>query len=158
MITELINLAVVFFLGILYMALYAKILNNFFRSIMYPKNTAALMLFSAGLFSAGINLYEISEVSSAAFHFFSQRGEMVKAIGYYGMFFVGMWLFSFVFFRVSFYLVDLISPENEKVELAKNNLEIAALHSLILLSLSLVVSPALVAVATKCIPYPEMPF
>ena len=69
-----------------------------------------------------------------------------------------MWIFSLVFFRLSFIVVGLLTPENEEDELMKNNIEIAAIHAIILIALSFVISPALIQIASEFIPYPKTPY
>ena len=44
------------------------------------------------------------------------------------------------------------------IELLKNNIELAIIHAVILISLSFVIAPALVKIAAEFIPYPKMPF
>lgn len=74
------------------------------------------------------------------------------------MFLYGHVDFSFILFHLSFLLIGFITPENENDELSKNNLEIAILHVIILISLTFIIAPALVKIAAEFIPYPEMPF
>ena len=54
--------------------------------------------------------------------------------------------------------MNRVLPENEKIELDKNNIELACLHTIVLLILTIVITPALIALASQFIPYPEMPF
>jgi hypothetical protein len=154
----IINLSMVVILGILYMFFYARIADNFFNSFAKPKTNAVLILFVSTLLSAGINLYHISDIASTAFNFYYGSGQIINAFIYYIIFFAAMWIFSFVFFRISFELVSRLSKENEKVELAKNNIEVALVHSVILIVLSFVIAPALVSFASKFISFPPTPF
>ena len=69
-----------------------------------------------------------------------------------------MWLFSLGLFHVSFLITGMLTTESEKDELSKNNIEVALLHSIILISLSFIIAPALTKIASSFIPYPELPF
>jgi hypothetical protein len=137
---------------------YSLVINKVLNKISTPKNTAILMIYFAALLSAGVNLYHISEISTNAFTFFFDKKDFANAILYSVGFFVGMWVFSFVFFWVSFYLVGMFTSQSEKHELSMNNREIAGLHGVILLTLSFVIAPALISIASQFIPYPELPF
>ncbi len=62
------------------------------------------------------------------------------------------------FTKLSFIIIGYLTPEDEKVELNKNNIELACLHTIVLVILTVVITPALIALASQFIPYPEMPF
>jgi hypothetical protein len=55
-------------------------------------------------------------------------------------------------------IVGFITPENEDDELIKNNIELAILHAVILISLAIMLAPALVKIEAQFIPYPKMPY
>ena len=55
-------------------------------------------------------------------------------------------------------VIGLLTPEKEEDELVKNNIELALIHSIILISLSFIIAPALTQIASEFIPYPKMPF
>jgi hypothetical protein len=158
MTNQIITLAIVILSGLLYLFFYAKIQNSFFNSISTVKNNAILTLYGASLISASINLIEVAEISEDAIRFFINDGLIFKAIYFSFFFFLGMWIFSFVLFRISFLIISILSKENEKSELNKNNMEIALTHSIIVISLSFVIAPVLVTIAQGFIPYPDLPF
>ena len=155
---ESINLALASLLGILYMFFYIRITNKFLNGIATKKNNAMLILFTAAILSAGINLHHVSELSSASFHFYFNYNNILIAVLSYLIFFCSMFLFSFVFFRLSFAIIGGLTKENESAELAKNNIEIALIHWSILVILSFVIAPAIISFATQFIPYPKTPF
>jgi hypothetical protein len=156
--TSVINLVIIVLLGIAYMFTYSLVISKFLNKISTPKNTAILMIYFSALLSAGVNLYHISEISTNAFTFFFDKKDFVNAVLYSIGFFVGMWVFSFAFFWISFKLVGVFTSQSEKHELSMNNREIAGLHGIILLTLSFVIAPALISIASQFIPYPELPF
>jgi ABC-type Na+ efflux pump permease subunit len=158
MLMELVNLALASLLGILYMFLYIIIINKFLKGFATKKNNAILILFTGAIFSAGINLNHVSELSSAAFHFYFGNSNLLMAILSYVIFFSSMFVFSYVFFVSSFTFIGALTKENESAELAKNNIEIAIIHASILIILSFVIAPALISFATQFIPYPKTPF
>ena len=157
--TNLFNLLLIIVLGIVYMFSYAIIINKYIEKKIAPnKNNALLILYFSAILSAGINLYHVSETATNAFVFFIDKSDYFKAIFYAVSFVGGMWLFSFLFFLVSFMFVTILTPKDEKIELSKGNFEMAGLHSIILILLSFVIAPALISVASEFIPYPELPF
>jgi hypothetical protein len=146
-------------LGLAYLFLFAKMQHLFFQKLSQPKkNHAVLIVFIASLIAASINLIHISELTANAIRFFLKSDDYLTALLFSVSYFAGMWIFSLVFFRLSFIVVGLLTPENEEDELMKNNIEIAAIHAIILIALSFVISPALIQIASEFIPYPKMPF
>jgi hypothetical protein len=156
--SSVLNLSLITFLGIVYIFTYSQLVGNYLNKIAKPKNAALLIVYFSAIFSAGINLFHISEIAENAFLFFMDKKEVIKAILYSFGFVSGMWVFSFVFFLVSFLLVSMLTPRDEKSELAMGSIEMAGLHGSILIILSFVIAPALISIASQFIPYPDMPF
>ena len=156
--SSVLNLSLITVLGILYIFTYSQMVGNYLERIAKPKNMALLILYFSAILSAGINLVHISEIAENAFIFFMDKNEVIKAILYAFGFVSGMWFFSFAFFMVSFMLVSMLRPRDEKSELAMGSIEIAGLHGTILIVLSFVIAPALISIASQFIPYPDMPF
>jgi hypothetical protein len=158
MIHNLIILISLIILGVLYVYAFAKIQHVFFSKISTPKNDAIIIVFISTIISSSINLIHISDTASDAMLFFLSNNSFLKGLLFSIAFFAGTWLFSFLFVRFSFFILGALTPENEIDELRNNNKEIAWLHSIILISLSFVVSPALTKIASSLIPYPKLPF
>lgn len=158
MIHNTLNLLSVLILGIIYIYTFSKVQNLFFSKVSRPKNQATIIIYIASIAAACINLIHISDAASDAMLFFLNSNNILKGILYSSSFFVSTWLFSFVFFRLSFFLVGTLTPENEIDELIKNNKEIAWLHAIIILALAFLIAPSLSKIATSFIPYPKMPF
>ncbi|MBU6205748.1 MAG: hypothetical protein KJS45_10220 [Bacteroidetes bacterium] len=158
MIHNLLNLLCLIILGIIYIFTFAKVQNAFFSKISHPKNQATIIVYIASISAACVNLIHISDAASDAMLFFLDHDSLIKGIFYSLAFFTSAWVFSFLFFRASFFIVGSLTPENEVDELIKNNKEIAWLHALIIVALTFVISPALSKIATSFIPYPALPF
>lgn len=158
MIHNLLNLLSLIILGIIYIFTFSKVQNSFFSKISHPKNQATIIVYIASIAAACINLIHISDVASDAMLFFLEHDSLSKGILYSVAFFASAWIFSFVFFRGSFFIVGSLTPENEMDELIKNNKEIAWVHALIIIGLTFVIAPALSKIATSFIPYPILPF
>jgi hypothetical protein len=157
--SEIIILFFLMVLGINYLYFFAKIQSRFFQRLSQPKkNHAVLIVFISSLISASINLIHIADLTADAARFFLKYGNFLNSILFAVAFVVGMWLFSLILFRVSFLIVGLLTNEKEEDELIKNNIELALIHAVILISLSFVIAPALVKIAAEFIPYPKMPF
>jgi hypothetical protein len=153
MATTSLNLALIILVGIGYLFSFAQVISYRLNKMVTPKNSAMLVLFFSAIIAAGINLYNVSEAASNAFIFFMDRKDIVKGILYFLGFNLGMWLFSLLFYLVSFFIVGILTPGDEKLELKRGNMELAGMHGIIL-----VIAPALTALATQFIPYPELPF
>ena len=159
MITTILNLVLIMILGIVYIFSYANVISNYLeKTIANTKNPAMLILYFSAVLSAGVNLFHVSETASNAFVFFMEKSDYMKATLYSFGFVAGMWVFSFLFFLVSFFLVGVMTPKDEKYELGRGSYEMAGLHSVILIVLSFVIAPALISLASQFIPYPELPF
>jgi hypothetical protein len=156
---EIIDLLILLILGLLYLFFFAKIQHRYFQHLSQPnKNNAVLIVFISSLISASINLIHISDLAADAVRFFLKAGNYGSSILFAFSFFAGMWVFSILLFRLSYLVVGFLTPEKEDDELLKNNIELAIIHAVILISLSFVISPALVKIAAEFIPYPKMPF
>jgi hypothetical protein len=159
MYTEIIVLLMLLGYGILYMFMFYRVQQVYFKKFnLSDANPAVITLFLSSLVSASVNLVHISDIAADALRFFIGAGFFQKGLMYCLFFFAGMWIFSFLLFQVSFVIIGMMTKENETDELIKNNLFLALVHSVILLSLSFIISPALVKLAAGLIPYPKMPF
>lgn len=158
MVEKVLNLVIVFVLGITYIFTYYKVINYSMKKMNLTKNNASLILLLGTIIASGINLHHIAELSSSSFSFFYQRNSIGNGIMLYLGYFIAIWGFSFLFYKLSFIIVGYLTPENENVELDKNNIELACLHTIVLLILTVVITPALIALASQFIPYPKMPF
>ncbi len=158
MLNEWMDLGTLTILSIFYLFTFARVQSNFFDKYLEEKNAAILIVFGSSLLSAGINLNHISDTSSDAMRFLISQNEWAKAIGFALLFFAGMWIFSYVLFRITFFITGFLTPESELNELRKNNIEIALVHAIIILVLSFVLAPAITRVASHFVPYPTMPF
>ena len=158
MLNEWMDLVTLTILSIFYLFTFARVQSNFFDKYLEEKNAAILIVFGSSLLAAGINLNHISDTSSDAMRFLISQNEWAKAIGFALLFFAGMWIFSYVLFRITFFITGFLTPESELNELRKNNIEIALVHAIIILVLSFVLAPAITRVASHFVPYPTLPF
>ena len=158
MLNEWMDLGTLTILSIFYLFTFARVQSNFFDKYLEEKNAAILIIFGSSLLAAGINLNHISDTSSDAMRFLISQNEWAKAIGFALLFFAGMWIFSYVLFRITFFITGFLTPESELNELRKNNIEIALVHAIIILVLSFVLAPAITRVASHFVPYPTLPF
>ncbi len=158
MLNEWMDLGTLTILSIFYLFTFARVQSNFFDKYLEEKNAAILIVFGSSLLSAGINLNHISDTSSDAMRFLISQNEWAKAIGFALLFFAGMWIFSYVLFRITFFITGFLTPESELNELRKNNIDIALVHAIIILVLSFVLAPAITRVASHFVPYPTLPF
>jgi uncharacterized membrane protein YjfL (UPF0719 family) len=158
MLNEWMDLGTLTILSIFYLFTFARVQSNFFDKYLEEKNAAILIVFGSSLLAAGINLNHISDTSSDAMRFLLSQNQWTKALGFALLFFAGMWIFSYVLFRITFFITGFLTPESELKELRKNNIEIALVHAIIILVLSFVLAPAITRVASHFVPYPTLPF
>ena len=123
-----------------------------------PHSFAFITVFTAAMISASVNLYCIADITSDAVSFFLSQKAYLKSFIYAVSFFSGMWLFSLILFHSSFFIISGLTTQNEKTELEANNMELALIHAVILVTLSFIISPALISIAGEFIPYPKTPF
>jgi hypothetical protein len=154
-----INLLILFFLGIIYLFFFAKVQKLYFHRFGdSDRPLAVTILLLASVIAASVNLFHIAEQTADANRFFLSAADYLNSALYSLAYFTGMWLFSLGLFHVSFLITGMLTTESEKDELSKNNIEVALLHSIILISLSFIIAPALTKIASSFIPYPELPF
>jgi len=151
------NLLLIVLFGIGYLFAFMWIIKRWF-SHPERQSPAFITVRTAALIAASINLYSIADISSDAAFFFLESGNFRSALFYSAAFFSGMWVFSLLLFGLSYLIVGLLTPEKELEQLARNNMELALTHSVILIALAFVISPALVRVANQFIPFPDAPF
>ena len=158
MLIEWTDLGILTLLSILYLFSFARVQSIFFAKYLEEKNAAILIVFSASLLAAGINLTHISETSSDAMRFLLSKDDGARAIGFSLLFFAGMWIFSYLLFRIAFLITGMLTPQAEMDELRDDNIEIALIHAIIILVLSFVLAPAMARIASHFVPYPTLPF
>ncbi len=145
-------------MGVIYLMSFTKVQTAYFNKLFANRTNAISILYLGSILAAGLVLFDITKSMTDAYNFFYERNDIGNAFLYLGLFFVGAWGFSIGLFHSSFWLVSMLTKENEKEELMNNNVEIALVHAAVLLILSLMIAPALSSFATSFIPYPVMPF
>lgn len=155
---EIINIVLLLILGIAYLVTFTKIISGFLNKIATQRNNAIITLLISTIAAAGIVVIDISKVIADAFVFFYGNSKIGIAIGFTFMLFIASWIFSLLLFHGSFFLVSFITKEDEKVELNKNNIELALVHGTILIIIAFLIGPALSQFAASFIPYPKLPF
>jgi hypothetical protein len=159
MISQTISLIILLLLGITYLYAFSKVQNRFLQHLSQPrKNIAVMILFFSSLVSAAVNMINAASLSSDAITYFQKSSSYLNIIFFSFSFFTISWIFSLALFRLSFLVVGLLTPENEDDELIKNNIELAILHAVILISIAIMLAPALVKIEAQFIPYPKLPF
>lgn len=157
MIYKIINLFLLMTLAVIYLYTFIVVIKSRFKS-EEPHSNAFIIVFTAALISASVNLYGIADITSDALSFFLNQKSYFKAAVYSLSFFSAMWIFSLILFHSSFLVISTFTKEDEKIALEANNIELASLHAVVLVTLAFILSPALLSIATEFIPYPETPF
>ena len=154
---EILNLITTTALSLIYLIGATKSVQPVFSGIIKPLNNATGILFLGTILGFGINLLTFSNVASSAFYYHLSQQELLKGLMYW-TFLAGLsFVFSYLTFRLSFSLVGLTTPENEKEELAKDNITLAGLHVVVYIIICLVVSHPLADYANTFISYPQFP-
>ena len=154
---QILNLLVVLIVTLCYLIISIKLLNNFFFRISKPLTNATLLLYSAVLFGFGLTLFQFSGVATNAMYFYSSNGSVITGIWFWVLFSMLALGFSSGVFYSTFYFIGLLTQENEKTELAKNNFYIAALHSVVFILICLMVAKPLADLANSMVSYPKFP-
>lgn len=144
-------------LGVFYLYSFIVVIKARFKSAE-PHSSAFITVFTAAMISASVNLYGIANITSDALIFFLNQKEYLKAALYAFSFFLGMWVFSIILFNSSFFIISGLTNQDEKEALEANNMELALMHAVIMVTLSFIISPALISIAGEFIPYPKTPF
>jgi hypothetical protein len=154
---QILNLFVVLIMTLFYLIASIKFLTSFFYRICKPMTNATLLLFCSVLFGFGLTLYQFSDIASNAMYFYASKGSIFNGVLYWTLFSLFAFGFSMGVFYFSFYLIGLLTQENEKAELSKNNFYIAGLHSIVFLVLCLMISRPIVDLANTLVNYPKFP-
>ena len=154
---EILNLIIAVFVTLIYLVISMKTVSSYLERISKPMSTAIGILNCCVIFGFGITLYNFAEIASGAFHMYFLQGKIMTCLFYWIIFAIIAYLFSYSVFRLSFFLIDKSTSENEKAELAKNNYQLAALHGVIFIILCLVVSVPLSDLANSFVSYPKYP-
>ena len=158
MIIQVLTLIAILILSTIYLFFFSRVQVRFFNSFNTNRNTAINILYAGSLIGASVNMVVVADVSVDSIRYFLYNDDFLKAFYFSVFFYIGMWLFSLIVFHATFFLVSILTKENEKVELNKNNLEIAITHTIIIIGISFVIAPLLSSLASGLIPHPEIPF
>lgn len=154
---QILNLVVVLIVTLIYLIISIKVLNNFFFKLTKPLTNASLLLYSAVLFGFGLTLFQFIGVATNALYFYASNGSIITGLWFWVIFAFSALGFSYGVFLFTFYFVGLLTQENEKAELAKNNYYIAALHSVVFILICLMLAKPLADLANSMVSYPKFP-
>jgi hypothetical protein len=154
---EILNVVVAVLVTVIYLIGAMKIVLPLFKTITNPLSGATGVLLFGTILGFGITLNNFSGVATSALHFYAAQNNIAQGIGYWLLFALIAFVFSYIVFRLSFAMVGIASAENEKAELAKNNYTIAGLHVVVFNIVCLVVSQSLVDLANTLVQYPQFP-
>ncbi len=158
MTAEILNLLTLFLLGIAYLVIMSKFNIILTGKYMQEKNTAGYLLYAAVLIASAIYLVQTADIASESNRFFMRKGMYSSALLYSGIFFVLSFLCSMILTMSSFFVSSMLTIKSEKEELASNNIELAIMHAVILISLALITHQGFSTILTSYIPFPEMPY
>ena len=158
MTAEILNLLTLFLLGIAYLVIMSKFNIILTGKYMQEKNTAGYLLYAAVLIASAIYLVQTADIASESNRFFMRKGMYSSALLYSGIFFILSFLCSMILTMSSFFVSSMLTIKSEKEELANNNIELAIMHAVILISLALITHQGFATILTSYIPFPEMPY
>ena len=154
---EILNLIIAVFVTLIYLVLSMKTVTSYLEQISKPMSMAVGFLNCCVIFGFGITLNNFAEIASGAFHMYFLQGKIMSGLFYWLVFALIAYVFSYLVFRLSFFLVDKSTSENERAELAKNNYQLAILHGVIFIIICVVVSGPLSDLANTFVSYPKYP-
>lgn len=158
MTAEILNLVTLFILGIAYLVLMSKFNITLTRRFIKQKNTAGYILYASVLIASAIYLVQTADIASSANRYFMRTDLYSSALLYSCAFFILSFICSILLILSSFFVSSMLTPESEKDELANNNIELAIMHGVILISLALITHQGFSTIMTSFIPYQDMPY
>jgi hypothetical protein len=158
--TEYYNLLLLLACAIAYLFAYGKMLDAEFKKNFgsHDYSFAVKILKTASLAASSITLVETTIIASNANRFFLNAGDWTATIIFNLSIFSGICLLSYVIYRISYFIVSKLTRENELDALRKDDIGLALYHAVILITISFVLSPPLMKIASSFIPYPRLPF
>ena len=154
---EILNLISAVLVTLIYLVLSMKTVSSYLEQIAKPMTSALGILNCFVILGFGITLNNFAEIASGAFHMYFLQGKLMSGLFYWVVFALIAYVFSYSVFRLSFFLVDKSTSENERAELAKNNYQLAILHGVIFIIICVVVSVPLSDLANTFVSYPKYP-
>lgn len=157
MLNGILNFSILFLLGISYLIIFSKFNTILTGKFLKNKNVAGFILYASILITSAIYLTETAELCAQANRFFMRNGEYFNAIMYSSVFFIACLLSAVLLTYSSFYVTSMITSVSEKEELANNNIELAIIHAIVLITLALITKKEFQYIISKFIPFPEIP-
>ncbi len=158
MTAEILNLVTLFILGIAYLVLMSKFNITLTGRFIKEKNTAGYILYASVLIASAIYLVQTADIASSANRYFMRTSLYSSALLYSCAFFILSLICSILLILSSFFVSSMLTAESEKDELANNNIELAIMHGVILISLALITHQGFSTIMTSYIPYQDMPY
>jgi hypothetical protein len=134
---EFILILIVLIFGIAFLFLAFRILLPFFHGINNPLNGATRFMLLLTLIGFGFNLYEFSMGGVKVLEYYFSKSNFISGLGIFMVLLLISFISAMILFRISNGVINIISKENIKVELIKNNVLIAGIHGVAFLILVL---------------------
>ncbi len=144
-------LFVVFSLGIGYLFLAYKIVTPFLHSINKPLNSSTRFMMLLVFIGFGSFLHEFSLGGIQVMNFYFQQSLYTSGIGIYFLLLIIAFCSAVVNFRICNGLINIISKENVKAELIKNNFLIAGKFGILFLLLAFLLRTPLLKLSLSLI-------
>ena len=144
-------LLTVFSLGIAFLFFCYKILIPFFHNINNPLNTSTRFLLLLTMIGFGFLFYEFSLRGVQVLQYYFEKSLFISGLVIYSLLLTLAFCSAMAIFRLTNGLINIISKENIKAELIKNNYLIAGQLGLFFLILLLLLKTPLLNLALKMI-------
>jgi hypothetical protein len=144
-------LFVVFSFGIGYLFLAYKIVTPFLHSINKPLNASTRFMMLLILIGFGSILHEFSLGGRQVMLFYFEKSFFISGISVYIVLIIISFISSMVLFRISNGIINIISKENVKAELIKNNTLIAGKFGILYLMLTFLLRTPLLKLSLSLI-------
>lgn len=155
---ELMNLVTLFLLGIAYLIIVSKLNLVLTKKYFSAKNTASYLLYAAVLVAAAIYLVMTADIVSDSNRFFMRNGQFATALLYSVGFFALSLVSTVVLTLSSFMVSSMLTLASEKEALENNDIQLAIMHSIILIALAFITFKGVGNIMTSFIPFPDVPF
>ncbi len=155
---ELMNLITLFLLGIAYLVVVSKLNILLTQKFLRVKNTASYILYASVLIASAIYLVMTADIVADSNRFFMRNEQYTTAL-FYSIGFFALSLISTIVLTLSSFMVSsILTKASEKEALENNNIELAIMHSVILISLAFITFKGVSNIMTSFIPFPDIPF
>mgnify|MGYP006140118587 CR=1 FL=1 len=144
-------------LGVSYMLIVNYAISRV-SLVKEASKTCQAILASGFLIASAVTLVEASDLIFDTLVYYFRDAKYLSGILYSVLFTFGTIIASLLLMLLSMWIVQVITKEDELVELKNDNYRLAMMHAIILVVITILISTNLASIAAELIPFPSRPF